>query len=122
VIALRTLRTLIFLIALAFLAGPANVGVSPARSETIDSKLLDEQIAKLYRDGRYSEAIPLAQQLLESREKAAGPDHPEVASALTTLANLYNSQGRYADAEPLYKRSLSILEHSLRLLPMLRVH
>src|SRR5215469_10981388 len=114
----RTLRTplrwiFIFLVALAFLAGPANVGFSPALSESIETKLLDEQIARLFREGRYSEAVPLAQQLLELREKAVGSDHPEVASALTALANLYYSQGRYADAEPLYRRSLSIAEHSL---------
>ena len=103
--------TYIVLVALAFLGGAA--GFPPAISETIESKILDEQIAKLYRDGRYSEAIPLAQQLLALREEAVGPDHPEVASASATLANLYYSQGRYPDAELLYKRSLSILEHSL---------
>jgi tetratricopeptide (TPR) repeat protein len=36
-------------------------------------------------------------------EKALGPDHPNVATALNNLALLYKNQGRYADAEPLYK-------------------
>ena len=35
------------------------------------------------------------------REKALGPDHPDVARSLNNLAVLYYEQGRYADAEPL---------------------
>ncbi len=46
------------------------------------------------------------------QEKALGPDHPDVAS-LNNLASLYNSQGRYADAEPLLKRALTIQERAL---------
>ena len=46
-------------------------------------------------------------------EKALGPDHPDVAQSLNNLALLYNDQGRYSDAEPLYKRSLAIREKKL---------
>jgi tetratricopeptide (TPR) repeat protein len=49
---------------------------------------------------------------LAIREKVLGPDHPSVADSLFNLANLY-SQFRYADAEPLYKRSLAIREKAL---------
>ncbi len=35
------------------------------------------------------------------REKALGPDHPDVGTSLNNLAVLYESQGRYAEAEPL---------------------
>jgi CHAT domain-containing protein len=50
---------------------------------------------------------------LAIREKALGPHHPDVASSLNNLASLYSSQGRYADAEPLYQRSLAIAEMAL---------
>jgi hypothetical protein len=43
--------------------------------------------------------IPIAQRILAIREKALGRDHPDVATALNNLAQLYLSQGRYADAE-----------------------
>jgi CHAT domain-containing protein len=46
-------------------------------------------------------------------EKAFGPDHPNVATVLNDLAELHRAQGRYADAEPLYKRSLAIREKAL---------
>ena len=43
-------------------------------------------------------------------EKALGPEHPNVATSLNNLAALYDSEGRYADAEPFLKRSLAIFE------------
>src|SRR5215469_373937 len=46
-------------------------------------------------------------------EKALGPDHPSVASALDNLAALYKAEARYADTEPLYQRALSIRENVL---------
>ncbi len=39
----------------------------------------------------------------------------ELAPDLNNLALLYHTQGRYAEAEPLYKRSLAIREKALGL-------
>jgi CHAT domain-containing protein len=39
-----------------------------------------------------------------------GKNHPGVATGLNNLAELYQTTGRYAEAEPLYKRSLEIRE------------
>ena len=36
-----------------------------------------------------------------------------MSPSLNNLAGLYQHQGRYADAEPLYKRSLAIYEKAL---------
>ena len=63
--------------------------------------------------GRYGEAEPLFQRSLAIYEKALGPDHPEVATALNNLAVLYEDQGRYGEAEPLYQRSLAIAKKAL---------
>jgi tetratricopeptide (TPR) repeat protein len=49
---------------------------------------------------------------LAINKKALGPDHPDVAGSLNNLAELYRAQGRYAEAEPLHKRSLAISEES----------
>ncbi len=46
-------------------------------------------------------------------EKALGPDHQDVAFVLNNLALLYRSQGRYAEAEPLFRRSLEIGEKAM---------
>jgi tetratricopeptide (TPR) repeat protein len=42
--------------------------------------------------------------------KSAGSDASDAASILNTRALLYIARGRYAQAEPLYKRALSINE------------
>ena len=73
-----------------------------------EATALNGQMEVLYRQGRYSEAMPLAQRILAIREKALGPNDPDVAESLNNLALLYRIQGRYADAEPLFKRSLAI--------------
>jgi Tetratricopeptide repeat len=50
---------------------------------------------------------------IAAAEVARGPAHPEVASKLADLAALYGAQGRYADAEGLYARALTIQRNAL---------
>ncbi|KAM3101157.1 tetratricopeptide repeat protein [Phormidesmis sp. 146-12] len=50
---------------------------------------------------------------LQIREQQLGGDHPDTATSLNNLAQLYDSQGRYEAAEPLYVRSLQIREQQL---------
>jgi tetratricopeptide (TPR) repeat protein len=69
--------------------------------------------AALFREGKYSEAIPLARQLLEIREAQFGPNHPGVVYAINRLALAYQEQDRFRDAEPLYRRALAIRENVL---------
>ena len=59
-----------------------------------------------YQQGDYTEAEKqYAAALIEA--EGVGPEHPGVALSLNNLAALYDVQGRYAEAEPLYKRSLA---------------
>jgi len=46
-------------------------------------------------------------------EKALGPNHRGVAWSLENLADLYYAQGKYTEAEPLYKRTLAMDEKTL---------
>ena len=88
-------------------AGPVSA------QTTADADKLNTEVIRLYQAGRSAEAIPIAQQALSIREKALGPEHPDVGTALNNLAGLYQAQGRYAEAEPLSKRSLSLREKAL---------
>ena len=45
--------------------------------------------------------------------KVLGPDHPDVGTSLNNLAGLHLAQGRYGEAEPLYRRNLTIREKAL---------
>jgi hypothetical protein len=42
------------------------------------------------------------------REQQLGPDYPHVANSLNNLANLYDSQGRFTEAEPLLVKALAL--------------
>jgi tetratricopeptide (TPR) repeat protein len=50
---------------------------------------------------------------LSIREQQLRENHPYTANSLNNLAELYRSQGRYTEAEPLYIRALSIREQQL---------
>jgi hypothetical protein len=44
---------------------------------------------------------------------ASGKDHPPVASAYNNLAVLLAYEGKYAEAEPLYRQAIEIFQASL---------
>ncbi|MFB3131729.1 MAG: tetratricopeptide repeat protein, partial [Rhodothermales bacterium] len=46
-------------------------------------------------------------------EQVLGPDHPNTVKSLNNLAGLLDSQGKYDEAEPLYRRALGIFENAL---------
>ncbi len=50
---------------------------------------------------------------LAIRETIFGPEHPKMAAYLSSLAEFYETQGKYAKAEPLYGRALTIRERTL---------
>jgi tetratricopeptide (TPR) repeat protein len=74
---------------------------------------LNHKVAKLSKQGKYTEANEIAEKALEVAENTFGPDHPNTAASLNNLAELYRVQGRYAEAEPLYKRALPIYVKAL---------
>lgn len=71
---------------------------------------LSARAVELYNQIRYDEALPLAKQALELREKALGPNHELIATSLNNIAGIYQAKEKYSDAEALYKRSLKVLE------------
>jgi tetratricopeptide (TPR) repeat protein len=90
---------------------------------------------KAYEQGDYPEARKMFSAALEEADKSGpndprvaislawltvlndililGPEHPVTAASLNKLAVLYYAQGRYAQAEPLHRRSLAIREKAL---------
>jgi tetratricopeptide (TPR) repeat protein len=74
---------------------------------------LAPRCTQLYQAGKYAEAQEIAKRALAVAERRYGLDHPNVATSLNNLAELYRNQGMYGEAEPLYKRSLAIAEKAL---------
>jgi CHAT domain-containing protein/Tfp pilus assembly protein PilF len=78
-----------------------------------EARKLHKKASDLSNAGKYDEAEPLHQRALDIREKSLGPEHPDVATSLNSLAILYRNMGKYSKAEPLYQRALAIREKSL---------
>jgi CHAT domain-containing protein len=78
-----------------------------------EASRLNKLVAKLHRERKFGEAVPVAERVLALREKALGPMHPDVATSLNNLALLYKAQGAYGKAEPLHIRALDIREKVL---------
>ncbi len=67
---------------------------------------------KAYQQGRYTDAETSWLAALEEA-KQFGDEDVRLATSLNNLALLYNTQGQYGQAEPLYLRALAILEKTL---------
>jgi tetratricopeptide (TPR) repeat protein len=52
-------------------------------------------------EGKYLEAEPRLQAVLEARRHAMGEQHPDTLGSMTDLGLLYLYEGKYTDAEPL---------------------
>ena len=91
-------------------------GGAALQQEGVKSPELDEadrlgrQALSLFAEKKFDEALGLAKQALEIREKVLGRDHEAVASSLNSIADIHVAQQKYEAAEPLYRRSLGILE------------
>ena len=71
---------------------------------------LEELAGVYFKSGAYAKAEPLHPQILASRERHSGPDHPETARVINNAARLYRAMGRYEKAEPLQRRAGDIFE------------
>ena len=78
------------------------------RAKDLDAEALEHRRLWTFADG-----IPKGREALAIRERILGPDHPEVAASLDTLAWLLLENGDYAEARPLFERALQIRERAL---------
>jgi CHAT domain-containing protein/Tfp pilus assembly protein PilF len=76
-------------------------------------KELDAQAEKLCNEGKFVEALRVAQQALDVAESTFAPENLNFAKSLHDVALLYTQQGQYTEAEPLHKRALGIREKML---------
>jgi CHAT domain-containing protein len=103
----------ILLISILFLISIPQISY-PQQRDLENAKILNQEVRKLYQQGRYREAIPIAEKVLTIKEKVLGPEHPNTATSLNDLGLLYGrSMGAYDRAEPLLRRSLAIREKVL---------
>jgi tetratricopeptide (TPR) repeat protein len=92
----------------------------PQRGHTGYAVMLNPHyLLELYRrEGRLKDAELLLQRVLKIQENSLGERHRVVVQTLTTLAGIYeeegkNDQSKYAEALPLYERVLAIQQVNL---------
>ena len=74
---------------------------------------LSAEVSRLHGQGKYADAIPVAERYIATARREHGEQHPEFANAVGRLGSIYQAAGRFAEAEPLLKRSLAIIEKAL---------
>ena len=102
--ALISLAAVIIFVVSTSMAGPLIRGV---QDETLWNELRAKS-ALLYQQGRYSEAVEVAKEALKVAEETFGTDHPNVATVLKNMAELYKSIGKKEEAERLEERAKGI--------------
>lgn len=78
-----------------------------------EAEKLYNQAFQLYLQGKYQEAIPLAEKIVTIKRQVLGENHPETAQSINDLATLYRDQGNYSQAEILYQQSIDILQRTV---------
>ena len=76
------------------------------KQEQIDH--LNQQVVKLYDQGKYDQAMGIATQACDFARQSFGKDHPNFATCLDNLALLYKAMGNYSCAEKHMDQALEI--------------
>ena len=98
----------------AWAAGNKSVSTQDPKAEAqesdkrIEVERLSAQVERLIVEGKFDEALPLANRALDLSDAAFGPRDASVANAATNLAGLYILKGKSGKAEPLLLRAIQI--------------
>ena len=86
------------------------LNVAQDSPELEEATTLTASVVKLYNQGKYEEALPLAKRALQIREKALPRTDQRVADSLTNLGEVYIGKEDYRAARDTFKRLLQVLE------------
>jgi CHAT domain-containing protein/Tfp pilus assembly protein PilF len=105
----RNRKTLFAVILLVFAATCAR----SAFCQSDDVSNLQREVSQLVKAGRDNEALAVGQRYLKAARARYGEQEVEYARATSWLGHVYMSLNRFAEAEPLYARTVAILERRL---------
>src|SRR5262245_16708035 len=110
IIAGRRSKTVAFVAILALLTFGA---LATASAQPADIKAIDKAFQDHYARGNYPAAQIDAQELEQLEKARFGAGHPDYAVALNKLGIVVHAEGKYGEAEGLFKRVLAIREKAL---------
>lgn len=92
-------------------AQPSPTSAAPQSDEEArlqEAINLNAQVESLFGQGKYAEALPLAERVLAIRKEILGPHHADYATSLNNLGALHGELGNFAAAEPLHREAVEI--------------
>jgi TonB family protein len=92
------------------LSNSTSLQASAQSPALVEADQLNQKAVSLYGQGKYDEALVLAQRVLTLREQTLGPDHESVARALHNIAEILFAKRKYKEADSTYQRALTIYE------------
>ncbi|WP_437939281.1 CHAT domain-containing tetratricopeptide repeat protein [Sorangium sp. So ce341] len=90
---------------------PPRTALPSPEDERLDGAL-DKELWEMTAQGRYFEALSAAERLLDLRQRALGPEHPQTSLAAIWAANHYRRVAEYHKAASLLERVLALLERN----------
>lgn len=84
--------------------------VASAAESGEDITALWKRVGELFQAGKYREAIPVAEKMVELTESTYGRESPDTGEALTVLGKAYSEAGELEKAGPAFARALQIFE------------
>lgn len=99
---------------MSFTSDPGEERAFEPDSESRDKRWQEHIVAaqQAYAQARFADAERACRAALEEAE-GMGAGHPRIAAALNDLGEIFRAQGRYAEAEPLFRQSLAQSEEAL---------
>jgi hypothetical protein len=85
---------------------------SPTTQELTEAGKIELEVVRLYKEGKYEEAMPLAKRVVKTRERLLPANDPRLADGMSNLAMLYLARKKFDDAESLFQRALAIYEQN----------
>lgn len=86
-------------------------------SESRETAKLSEEVVRLFQAGKFDEALPVAKQAIEAREKELGPNHLLVAQAWRNLAYVELNVKKEKEASKAFDKAFDIYEKNQPLSP-----
>jgi len=106
-------RFLVFLLTSMVASSIVISQTAPEAPELAEATELTKSVAKLFKEGKFDEALPLAKRALEIRERLLPPVDQRVSMSLGYLGDVYMAKRDYGNARKAFERLLPLQEERL---------
>src|SRR5919205_2422766 len=105
------MKRFLVLLLTSLLAPNIVISQSPQESPQLaEATEMIKAVGKLFKEGKFDEALPLAKRSLEIREQLLPHNDPRVANSLSFLGDVYMARREYDNARKTFERLLQLQE------------